>query len=91
MVFGALATPVVHLSGVYDWRTRFKARHTRIFDHKLFFGLIFLIMSFTLVICRTLLPDLLFEEGPGKWAYIITLFVATGIDLYLGYLGSKFI
>lgn len=91
MIFGALAAPFVYGSGAYDWRKRFQGRHTPIFDHKLAFGAIFVVLSLTLVAIRALWPEIAMGEGYHKYMYVAFVYVATAIAGYLGHLGSKFI
>lgn len=91
LIFGLLAIPVTYFSGAYDWKTRFSGRRTRIFDHKLAFGVIFLVISTTLVVVRMMWPMIMFEAGAAKWLYLGSLYAATGVAAYLGHLGSKFI
>ena len=91
LLFGAAAAPFVYASGAYDWRTRFQARRTRIFDHKLFFGVIFVILSLIIIVSRVLWPDLMTENGSYKWVYLAMVYTATAVAGYLGHLGSKFI
>lgn len=91
LIFGLLAIPLTYISGAYDWKTRFSGRRTRLFDHKLVFGLIFLIISIGLVAVRMMWPMIMFEPGVAKWLYLFFLYAATGTAVYLGHLGSKFI
>ena len=90
LLFATIAAPVVYFSGVYDWNTRFLARHTTTFDHKLFFGALFVILSIGLISTRILFPDILLERGLSKWIYILAVYAATVVVTYLGHLGSKF-
>jgi uncharacterized membrane protein len=91
MVFGLLAIPVTYVSGAYDWKTRFSGRRTRIFDHKLVFGVIFMTIAMGLLVVRIVWPAIMFEAGVAKWLYLFFLYAATGTAAYLGRLGSKFI
>ncbi|MBI4665377.1 MAG: hypothetical protein HY751_03080 [Nitrospinae bacterium] len=91
VVFGLLGIPPTYLSGVYDWKTRFKGRRTRIFDHKIGFGLFFLTISLAMVVARLIWPEIMLEETAGKWVYLVSLYAATAAATYLGHLGSKFL
>lgn len=90
-IFGLAAIPLTYVSGAYDWKTRFSGRRTRIFDHKLVFGIIFMVIATGLVIVRIAWPMIMFEPGTAKWVYLFFLYAATGTAVYLGHLGSKFI
>lgn len=91
MLFGLLAIPVTFVSGAYDWKTRFSGRRTRIFDHKLVFGVIFMTLAMGLLVVRVVWPAVMYDAGAGKWLYLFSLYSATAIAAYLGHLGSKFI
>jgi len=91
IVFGTLAGPLTYGSGVFDWKTRFQGRRTRIFDHKIFFGVMFLTLSLVLIVARIVWPEAILASGTLKWIYISLVYAATGCSIYLGYLGGKFI
>jgi hypothetical protein len=91
LLFGLLAIPATYVSGAYDWKTRFSGRRTRIFDHKLAFGVIFMTIAMGLLVARIVWPTIMFEAGAAKWLYLVFLYTATGTAVYLGHLGSKFL
>jgi len=90
IVFATFAAPMVYASGAYDWRTRFQARHTTLFDHKLIIGVALVLFSAALVIIRTLWPESV-ASGQGFGVYLLAVYLATAMAGYLGHLGSKFI
>jgi|SRR3989338_3515338 len=91
MIFGLLSIPVAYGSGFYDWRTRFQGRRTFIFDHKVVFGIIFLILASAVVIWRTYDGEVMYSADLNKLIYVILVYSLTGIATWLGYLGGKFI
>lgn len=91
MIFGLMAIPVAYGSGVYDWKTRFQGRRTRIFDHKVVFGIIFFIIAFISVVWRSLDGGIMHMPGWGRFLYIILIYSLTLTATYLGHLGGKFI
>ncbi len=91
IVFGVLAGPFVYASGVIDWKNRFKARHTRIFDHKLVTGVILLLLSVVIITSRIVFPDIAIAGTTAGWGYLALVYAATAAAAYLGHLGSKFI
>lgn len=91
MVIGLLGIPVAYLTGITDWKKRFQGRRTKTFDHKIAFGIVFLLLALFAVFIR-----FSYEEtkiaGETLWvAYIASNYILTGIVTYLGHLGSKFI
>ncbi|MBI5815193.1 MAG: hypothetical protein HZB29_06240 [Nitrospinae bacterium] len=91
VIAGLLAAPVTYFSGAYDWKTRFSGRRTRIFDHKLIFGVIFMALALGIVSIRIAWPEIMVEGGVFRWVYLCALYSATAVAAYLGHLGSKFI
>ena len=91
MIFGLMSIPVAYGSGFYDWRTRFQGRRTFIFDHKVVFGIIFLILASVVVIWRSYDGGIMYSAGFNKWLYVTLVYSLTGIATWLGYLGGKFI
>lgn len=91
VIFGTLGIPVTYFSGAYDWRTRFKGRSTRIFRHKLFFGVLFFISAAVAIGLRISDPATVVSGQGIFWLYASAVWVATGCATYLGHLGSKFI
>ncbi len=91
MIFGLMSIPVAYGSGFYDWRTRFQGRRTFIFDNKVVFGIIFLILASVVVIWRSYDGGIMYSVGFNKWLYVTLVYSLTGIATWLGYLGGKFI
>jgi len=91
MVFGLAAIPAAYGSGFYDWRTRFQGRRTFIFNNKVVFGIIFLILACIVVIWRFTNAEIMYTPGFNKWLYVSLVYSLTAIATWLGYLGGKFI
>jgi hypothetical protein len=90
-IVGTLAIPFTLGSGIFDWKTKYKGRSTRIFNHKRFFGTLFLILSIVLVGWRFIDPSLPTPANPLNGLYFALIFINSGFVTYLGYLGGKFI
>jgi len=91
LVFAVVASPFLYFSGFWDWNKRFHARKTRIFNNKIILGAVLTVLAFGLVLWKIFFPHLLEFGGAGIWLYIITVYSATCIVVYLGHLGSRFI
>jgi len=91
VVGGLLGIPLAYGSGVMDWKKRFEGRRTRIFDHKIAFGLLFLILGAAIVFLRVTFEESIHAGENVKWAYVALIYLSTAVVTYLGHLGSKFI
>jgi uncharacterized membrane protein len=90
-VMGAIAAPVVYVSGLLDWCIRLKKRPARIFARKRAVGLALVLISMLLIAFRLFLGVDLATAGQIKYIYAGAIYVLTGMATYLGYLGGKFI
>lgn len=91
IIVGFLGIPLAYGTGVADWKKRFQGRRTRIFDHKIAFGFIFLALGAVTVFLRWSFGEEIDSEGAMKWVYVSFIYILTGLATYLGHLGSKFI
>jgi len=90
-IIGTLATPFTFGSGIIDWKTKYKGRSTRIFNHKRFFGMLFLLFSVVIVLWRFIDPSLATSANTHTSLYFALVFINCGFVSYLGHLGGKFI
>ena len=91
IVVGLLGVPLAYGSGVMDWKKRFEGRRTRIFDHKIAFGLLFLFLGAAAVFLRFTFEESIHAGENVKWVYVALIYLSTAVAAYLGHLGSKFI
>lgn len=91
VIFGFIAAPFAYGSGLADWKTRFNGRHTPIFDSKIIFGALFIVVTLVIIALRVAWPEVASEGGLYSIVYLIMVYAATGLAAYLGHLGSKFI
>lgn len=91
IAIGFLGIPFAYLSGVMDWKKRFQGRRTRTFDHKIAFGLLFLILGAVTFFIRWSYGEEINAAGAVKLVYVALIYILTGLATYLGHLGSKFI
>jgi len=90
-IISTLAAPFVLGSGWTDWKTRFQGRPTKIFNHKRFFGSLFLASSLLLVVWRATDAAAAAPGGHFRLIYASIVYVDALFVIYLGYLGGKFI
>lgn len=88
---GVIGAPIVYVSGLFDWRVRFKKRRVRIFTRKRYIGAALVLTSLLLIAFRLSLGHELTTVGAVKYIYAGIIYLLTGMVTYLGYLGGKFI
>ncbi len=90
-IFGTLGIFPTYFSGIYDWKTRFKGRKTKIFNRKTRFGLLLLLLGITFVFWRLADSQIMYSVSMGKIVFVAINYALSGLAGYLGYLGGKFI
>ena len=91
LIFGFIGSPISMISGLYDWKTRYKGAKVPLFLEKIRLSIILVTISFILVIIRTFIPDIMDSGFIQKWIYIILVFALPLIAGRLGYLGGKLV
>ncbi len=92
VAFGALAAPFTTLTGLADWKTRYKAYMTSVFRIKITGAFVLIGLSVPAVVLRSLVPDVaaLPLAGAGYvYAGLLAACVATCV--VLGYYGGKLV
>ena len=79
------------ISGLYDWKSKYKGAKVPLFLEKRKLALSLVIISLFLVVIRTLVPDIITSNGVLQWIYILLIFSLTPISGKLGYLGGKLV
>jgi len=90
-IVSVIGAPFVLASGLADWLSRFQGRSTHIFNHKRFFGALFVIVSSLIVIWRATNGAVATPDSGYRHAYLIMVYADMGFVVYLGHLGGKFI
>ena len=88
---GAIGAPIVYVSGLFDWRVRFKKRNVRIFTRKRYVGAALVLISVLLIAFRLSLGADISSVVAVKYIYASVIYLLTGMVTYLGYIGGKFI
>lgn len=92
LAFGAMAAPVTTITGLLDWKIRYKGYMTSVFKIKIVGGFVLIGLSFSAVLLRYLVPGVtaLPLSGPG-WAYAALLGACVGTCVVLGHYGGKLV
>jgi len=91
LIFGFLGSPVGTLSGISDWKSKYKGAKVPLFLEKRRLSIILTFLSLLIVIMRTIIPDIMISSGILRFVYIILIFSLTPISGRLGHLGGKLV
>ncbi len=89
---GLCASPFTYITGILDWKIRFKSASTPLFQKKIRAGLALLIIGVIIVGIRFFMgADTLYGSSLFTGVYLCGNGVMTLLVFYLGYLGGKFL
>ncbi len=91
LVFVLLAMPVVLLTGIVTWKTRYGAAFTTIFKVKIAASFTVTTLLLILVCWRLIVPDVMGPESGMRWIYIALTLVMVAFVGVAGHLGGKLV
>ncbi|WP_233120887.1 hypothetical protein [Chlorobium sp. KB01] len=89
LVIVLMAIPVSFFSGIYDWKTKYKAAKAPIFIKKIRLSILLFILCVTTVSFRLGVPGVMHQEGMLHWLYIALLLSMLPVVVLLGHYGGK--
>lgn len=89
MVITLMAIPVSFVTGVHDWKTKYKGAKAPVFMKKLRLSGILFALCVTAVSIRVTVPGVMDGDGPFHWIYIILVFAMLPVVTLLGHYGGK--
>lgn len=91
-LLGLLSVPVAALSGVIDWKLRFRGAMTRVFKIKMAGSGLLVVLALPAVLLRASHPDLLLHplQGAG-WGYLLLLAACAADCTVLGFYGGRLV
>lgn len=81
--------PVSFISGVRDWRTKFRGVRAPIFYRKVWLTGLLILLLVSVAGIRLANPGVLFLEGALRWLYLGCLFGILPVVVLLGHYGGK--
>ncbi|MBU4316693.1 MAG: hypothetical protein KKF30_05415 [Proteobacteria bacterium] len=91
LVFVVVSMPVVILTGVVDWKTRFKGALTHVFKVKIICATIVSSTGLILVLWRLINPHVLAPGSSFSWVFIFILMLMLAAAATAGYFGGKLV
>jgi len=90
--FGLLSSPAAILSGVIDWKLRFRGGMTRVFKIKIAGSALLVVLALPAVLLRAYHPDLLLHPLQGAGLSYLSLLAACVADCtVLGFYGGRLV
>jgi rubredoxin len=91
LIVALAVVPVSFISGIVDWKRKFKGAKAPIFYKKIALAIILFVFGCAAVGLRAWKPGLWEEGGLSKWAYIGIIAVMLATTVLLGHYGGKLV
>lgn len=91
LIFVALSMPLVILSGLNDWKRRYRGYISNLFLGKMICGGIVTVLSLLLVIWRSVSPDVTLSGSSASWVYLVFHLIMLAAAVIAGMLGGKLV
>jgi uncharacterized membrane protein len=84
-----MAIPVSFLSGINDWKKKYRAAKAPVFIKKIRLSFLLFTLCISAVAIRLSIPDVMNRQGVEHWIYIALLFSMLPVVTLLGHYGGK--
>lgn len=91
MIISAFLTPISHVTGIIEWKNKYRGARTHIFITKIRFSLILSVVGALCVIWYWFCPEMLNYTGIYTIIFIMLNISTIPLVIYLGHLGGKLI
>ena len=91
MVLATLIAPVTYLTGIIEWKQKFKGAKVKVFVRKYSYGLVLLGLGTLCTLWYYVDPWIVIDKGGWHIPFIILNFSILPLAVYLGYLGGKLV
>jgi hypothetical protein len=89
MILATLSSPITYLTGIIEWKQKYKGAKVRVFMMKYRYGLCLLGLGILCTFWYFLNPKILTDKGELYILFVILNFSIIPLAIYLGYLGGK--
>ena len=91
LLLATLSAPVGGLSGMFSWTVSYGAKRSTNFRRKIGLSIALAVISFTLSVWRTLIPDILLSQSGLSYIYVLMQLSLALVAGALGHIGGKII
>lgn len=89
LVIVLLAVPVSFISGILDWKRKYKGAKAPIFIKKIRLAIALSVLAVIATAVRLFVPSVAEQSGPLFWGYSAILFAMLPVVVLLGHYGGK--
>lgn len=91
MILATLSAPISYLTGVIEWKKKYKGAKVRLFIRKYQWGFILFVVGVLCTLWYGFYPGVLEDAGVLQILFLFLNFSVLPLTVYLGYLGSKLV
>jgi hypothetical protein len=91
MILATISTPFTYITGVIEWKEKYRRANVKIFINKYRYGLIVLVLGIVCTVWYACDPDILIYNSGLRVLFFICHFAILTLITYLGYLGGKLV
>ncbi len=91
MILASLSSPATYLTGIVEWKQKYKGAKVKVFAKKYRYGLVLIGLGILCTLWYFLNPKILTDKDEWYIFFIILNFSILPFAIYLGYLGGKLV
>jgi uncharacterized membrane protein len=91
MILATTFVPVSYMTGVGEWKQKYRGFKTRIFLRKIQYGLVSAGLGLLCTLWYGYSPDIVHDTGVMRLIFLLCNFAILPIIFYLGYLGGRLV
>src|SRR4030067_1933860 len=91
MILATLSSPITYLTGIIEWKQKYKGAKVRVFMRKYRYGLVLLSLGRLCTLWYYLNPEILMDKNVFYILFLIFNFSTLPFAVYLGYLGGTLV
>lgn len=89
MILATFSTPISYLTGIIDWKLKFRGARTSIFIKKIWYGWVLTAIGLLCITWYWLYPTVFSSPGVASTVFLILNVSIIPVVVYLGYLGGR--
>lgn len=91
LVLASISAPISFLTGIIEWKQKYKGARVRIFKRKYTYGIVLMGVGNSCTAWSCISPEIITGSGTLHFVFILLNFAIIPIVAYLGHLGGKLV
>jgi uncharacterized membrane protein len=91
MILATIFVPISYITGVVEWKHKYRGFKTKIFTRKIQYGLIAAGFGLLCTLWYGFSPDIVDDDGLIRIVFLLCNFAILPLIFYLGYLGGRLV